>query len=123
MRQFQKACNVRFSDIFHCLSEYHWFKFYKPGSDTAINQLQQLTRSRLQAKLATHITSTVASNTTNELPPHHAMAVLDETTGKMLEYRHLIKNEDPEVGRKWQLSSANEFGRTMRKEEQIPCIF
>ena len=31
MRQFQKACNVRFSDIFHCLSEYHWLKFYKPG--------------------------------------------------------------------------------------------
>ena len=56
----------------------------------------------------------MASNTTNELPPHHAMAVFDETTGKMLEYRHLIKHEDPEVRRKWQLSSANEFGRTMQ---------
>ena len=42
------------------------------------------------------------------------MAVLDETTGMMLEYRHLVKHEDPEVRRKWQLSSANEFGRTIQ---------
>jgi hypothetical protein len=34
------------------------------------------------------------------------MAVFNETTGKMLEYRHLINHEDPEVG-KWQLSGAN----------------
>ena len=69
----------------------------------------------------------MASNTTNELPPHHAMAVFDETTGKMLEYRHLINYPDPEVRRnKWQLSSANEFGRTMQgvgktrsKEDQV----
>jgi hypothetical protein len=53
-------------------------------------------------------------NTTNKLPPHHAMAVFDETTGKMLEYRHLIKHKDPEVRKKWQLSGANEFGRTMQ---------
>jgi hypothetical protein len=28
----------------------------------------------------------------NELLPHHAMAVFDETAGKMLEYRHLINH-------------------------------
>jgi hypothetical protein len=48
------------------------------------------------------------------LPPHHAMAVFEEKTGKMLEYRHLINHEDPEVRKKWQLSGANEFGRTMQ---------
>jgi hypothetical protein len=56
----------------------------------------------------------MASNTTNQLPPHHAMAVFDATTGKMLEYRHLIKHKDPEVRKKWQLSGANESGRTMQ---------
>jgi hypothetical protein len=40
------------------------------------------------------------SNTTNKLPPHHAMAVFDEITGKMLEYRHLIKHKDPKVRKK-----------------------
>ena len=49
----------------------------------------------------------------NELLPHHAMAVFDETTGKMLEYRHLINHEDHEVRKKWQLSIANVFRRTM----------
>jgi hypothetical protein len=54
-------------------------------------------------------------STTNKLPPHHAMAVLDETTGKILEYRHLIKHKDPEIRKQWrQLSGATEFGRTMQ---------
>jgi hypothetical protein len=89
---------------------------YIVTADTAIDQLRRLTRSRLQAKTATHIdtTTTMESNTTNQLPPHHAMAVFDETTGKMLEYRHLINHENPEVRKKWQVSSANEFGRTMQ---------
>jgi hypothetical protein len=42
------------------------------------------------------------------------MAVFDETTGIMLEYRHLIKHKDPEIRKKWQLSGANEFGRSMQ---------
>jgi hypothetical protein len=54
------------------------------------------------------------ATTTNELPMHHAMAVFNEKTDKMLEYRHLINHEDPEVRKKWQLSSADEFGRTMQ---------
>jgi hypothetical protein len=75
--------------------------------------LKRLTRSRLQAKTAVQNTPTMES-TTNEPPPHHAMAVFEEKTGKMLEYRHLIKHEDPEIRKKWQLSGANEFGRTMQ---------
>ena len=49
-----------------------------------------------------------------DLPLHHAMAVFDETTGKMLEYRHLINHPDPAIRKKWQLPGANEFGRTMQ---------
>jgi hypothetical protein len=45
---------------------------------------------------------------------HYAMPVFDETTGKMLEYRHLINHPDPKVRKQWQISSVNEFGRTMQ---------
>jgi hypothetical protein len=65
-------------------------------ADTAIDQLKRLTRSRLQAKTAVQNSNnnqpTMEPTSTNELPPHHVMAVFDETTGKMLEYRHLILN-------------------------------
>ena len=40
---------------------------------------------------------------------HQAMAVLDKTTGKMLNYRQLMRH--PIHKKDWQLSSANEFGR------------
>jgi hypothetical protein len=58
---------------------------------TAIDQLKRLTRSRLQAKTAVQNNnnndnnnqSTMESTTTNKLPPRHAMAVFDETTGKI----------------------------------------
>ena len=40
---------------------------------------------------------------------HQAMAVLDKTTGKMLNYRQLMRH--PILKKDWQLSSANEFGR------------
>jgi hypothetical protein len=33
---------------------------------------------------------------------------------RLLEYRHLTKHKDPEIRKKWQLSGANEFGRTMQ---------
>ena len=47
----------------------------------------------------------MASNTTNELPPHHAMAVFDETTGKMLEYRHLLNQLSGPRGKKKQMAT------------------
>lgn len=42
---------------------------------------------------------------------HCANSVIDKTTGKPLEYRHLIAHEDPQVQEDWNLSGANEFGR------------
>ena len=40
---------------------------------------------------------------------HQAMAVLNKATGKMLNYRQLMRH--PTYKKDWQLSSANEFGR------------
>ena len=40
---------------------------------------------------------------------HQALSVMDKTTGKMLNYRQLIK--DPKYHQAWSLSAANEFGR------------
>jgi hypothetical protein len=42
------------------------------------------------------------------------MAVFDEKSGKMLDYRQLINHPDPEIRKIWQYSTANEFGRTMQ---------
>jgi hypothetical protein len=58
-------------------------------ADTNIDQLQKLTRSRLQAKTAKQIMDTMEK--------HHIYAVFDEATGKMLEYRHLMNHPDPEI--------------------------
>jgi hypothetical protein len=44
----------------------------------------------------------------------YAMPVFDETTGNMLEYRHLINHPDPKVRKQWQILSADKFGRTMQ---------
>jgi hypothetical protein len=54
-------------------------------ADAAIDQLKRLTRSRLQAKTVIQNNNnqpTMESTTNNALPPHHAMAVFDETIGK-----------------------------------------
>ena len=40
---------------------------------------------------------------------HQAMAVLDKATGKMLNYRQLMRH--PTYKKDWKLSSANEFER------------
>ena len=40
---------------------------------------------------------------------HQALAVLDVKTGKILNYRQLMRH--PNYKKDWQLSSANEFGR------------
>ena len=42
------------------------------------------------------------------------MAVFDETTGKMMEMRDLVKHPDPEIRKQWNHSVANEFGRLMK---------
>jgi hypothetical protein len=40
---------------------------------------------------------------------HHAMAVMDANTGKLLNYRQLMRSAKHRQA--WSLSSANEFGR------------
>jgi hypothetical protein len=40
---------------------------------------------------------------------HEAMAVMDAETGKLLNYKQLMRN--PKYKKKWSISSANEFGR------------
>jgi hypothetical protein len=83
---------------------------YIVTADSAIDQLKRLTRSTLQAKTVTH----THTRSTMDKRKQYAMPVFDETTGKMLEYRHLINHPDPKVRKQWQISSANEFGRTMQ---------
>jgi hypothetical protein len=81
---------------------------YIATADSAIDKLKRLTRSTLQATTATQTQSKMNKR------KQYAMPVFNETTGKMLEYRHLINHPDPKVRKQWQISSANEFGRTMQ---------
>jgi hypothetical protein len=93
---------------------------YIVTANTEMDHMQRLTRKSLQAKAAIHKTKRDAMKmafdafTDSNLPLHHAMPVFDEVTAKMLEYRHLINHLDPEIRAQWQLSGANEFGRTMQ---------
>ena len=40
---------------------------------------------------------------------HQAMAVMDKASGKLLNYRQLMR--DPKYKKEWNISAANEFGR------------
>ena len=44
-----------------------------------------------------------------EIEVHQAMAVMDEQTGRLLNYKQLMR--DPKYKKNWSTSSANEFGR------------
>ena len=48
------------------------------------------------------------------LPSHFAMAVFDESTGKMMEMRELLHHPDPTVRKELETSVANEFGRLLK---------
>ena len=48
------------------------------------------------------------------LPPHYAMAVFDEATGKMMEMQQLVRHPNPEIRKKWIKSVSNEYGRLMK---------
>ena len=39
------------------------------------------------------------------------MAVMDQSTGKMMNYRQLLRHKDPTIRKAWELSSANEYRR------------
>jgi hypothetical protein len=54
---------------------------------------------------------------------HKALAVMDKKSGKMLNYRQLLRH--PDYKKDWSLSSANKFGRLTiskqsRRENQEP---
>ena len=44
-----------------------------------------------------------------EYEVHQAMAAMDAETGKLLNYKQIIR--DPKHTKRWSVSSANEFGR------------
>jgi hypothetical protein len=54
------------------------------------------------------------TNSTTTTTPHYAIAVLNETSDKMLDHRQLINHPDPKIRKGWQYSVSNEFGRTMQ---------
>jgi hypothetical protein len=78
--------------------------------DTEKDRMKRFTGSSLhqQANAVKHRTLTVS------LPPHYAMAVFDEASGKMLDYKQLVNHPDPKIRKVWQHSVSNEFGRTMQ---------
>jgi hypothetical protein len=85
--------------------------------DTEKDRMKRFTRSSIiqQAHAATQQRPPPTTDTPIvPLPPHYAMAVFDETSGKMLDYRQLINHPDPEIRKVWQYSVSNEFGRTMQ---------
>ena len=73
------------------------------------------TRARQQAKArkdqppATRTRSKTSKLSKLEREVHHALAVLDRRTGRLLKYRQLLNH--PDYRHDWTRSSANEFGR------------
>ena len=67
--------------------------------------LESKSRRRRHHRLSQHFSKRIQV-VENEV--HQALAVLDKTTGKMLNYRQLMRH--PIHKKDWQLSSANEFG-------------
>jgi hypothetical protein len=68
----------------------------------------------LASKTTRSTTDTDTDTDTVPLPPHYAMAVFGEQSGKVLNYRQLINHPDQEIHKIWQYSVSNEFGRTMQ---------
>ena len=82
-----------------------------------VSRLRQPTRSSL-GKSNKHQALLVQAQQTNSIlrkfrrieeEVHMAMAVMDKDTGKMLNYRQLLRH--PKYKKEWSTSSANEFGR------------
>ncbi len=69
-----------------------------PAKNTRQSNLKQPTPSKLRGRI---------KRLENEV--HQALAVMDKATGKMLNYRQLLRH--PDYTADWSTSSANEFGR------------
>ena len=55
-----------------------------------------------------HLKQTTQKLSNLEIEVHQAMAVMDEQTGRLLNYKQLMR--DPKYKKNWSTSSANEFG-------------
>jgi hypothetical protein len=75
--------------------------------------------------LAAHLLQQNEQHSTENTPTHFIGAVLDDDTGAVLEYRHLIKSDKHK--RIWVHSFANELGRLFQGIRDIPgtntCFF
>ena len=72
-------------------------------------ELPELAAAAWQRRTKKRIRRLTRRITRIENEVHQAMAVMDANSGKMLNYRQLMK--DPKYRRDWSISSANEFGR------------
>ena len=54
------------------------------------------------------------SSAGGKLPAHFTMAVYDEGTGTMIDYKQLINHKDRQTREWWQKLSANEFGKLLK---------
>ena len=85
-------------------------------TDTDRDRTRRIMRAstRLQrGHLVTETTNT-SSPTGDKLPAHLAMAVYDEDTGKMIDYKQLINHSNQQTREWWQKSSANENGKLLK---------
>ena len=79
----------------------------KVPSKTISPELAAAVKRRRQDRTNVRRLTRRISRLENEV--HQAMAVMDADSGKMLNYRQLMRN--PKYKKEWSISSANEFGR------------
>jgi hypothetical protein len=77
-----------------------------PAKPARQSKLRQPTASSSAKRTSTRQSARLAKL---EKKIYKALAVMDKATGKLLNYRQLLRH--PEYSADWQLSSANEFGR------------
>ena len=74
--------------------------------------------TRLQRANIVKGTKNKPSPTGGKLPGHFSMAVYDEATGKMIDYKQLINYPDKQTQEWWQKLPANEFGKLLKGVEK-----
>ena len=85
-------------------------------NDTDRDLTRRITRlsTRLQRANSVREHKYTPSAAGGKLPAHFVMAVNDEATGKMIDYKQLINHEDKQTREWWQKSSSNEFGKLLK---------
>ena len=85
-------------------------------TDTDRDRTQRILRlsTRLQQANIVKETKSKPSPVGGKLPSHFVMAIYDEATGKMIDYKQLINHSDKQTRKWWQKLSANEFGKLLK---------